>query len=198
MEPTSRVGVDVTKKRRAHHDEAWAHAKQICRLSARQVEMARALGMNPKKLRRLRPAPQEHWKLPVGAFIEECYWKRFGGGGKNQPRQSESPSRAVQALEQVVDPPQHVRDSASQVSSLVCYLTNLAEDLQRWLAYGAIDPEVLSEVREELADIARTVGTDAPIPEISEIPVPPERPRQRGRSRRREEAWEFDDDEMPF
>jgi hypothetical protein len=72
VEPTSRVGgVDLTKKRRAHHDEAWAHAKQICRLSARQVEMARALGMNPKKLPRLRPAPQEHWKRPVGAFIEE-------------------------------------------------------------------------------------------------------------------------------
>jgi len=160
--------------------------------------MACALGMNPKKLPRLRPAPQEHWKLPVGPFIEECYWKRFGGGGENQPRQSDSPSRAVQALEQVVDPPQHVRDSASQVSSLVCYLTNLAEDLQRWLAHGAIDPEVLSQVRDELADIARTVGTDAPIHEISEIPVPPEWRRQRGRSRRREEAWEFDDDEIPF
>jgi hypothetical protein len=106
--------------------------------------MARALGMNPKKLPRLRPASRAHWKLPVGAFIEECYWKRFGGAGKNQPRQSESPSRAVQALEQMVVPPQHVRDSASQVSSLVCYLTNLAEDLQRWLAHGAIDPEVLS------------------------------------------------------
>jgi hypothetical protein len=78
----------------------------------------------------------------------------------------------------------------------VCYLTNLAEDLQRWLAHGAIDPEVLSQVRDELADMARTVGTDAPIPEISEIPVPPER--QRGRSRRREEEWEFDDDKIPF
>ena len=97
-----------------------------------------------------------------------------------------------------MNPPQHVRDSASQVSSLVCYLTNLAEDLQRWLAHGAIDPEVLSQVRDELADIARTVGTDAPIHEISEIPVPPEWRRQRGRSRRREEAWEFDDDEIPF
>ena len=65
----------MTKKRRAHHNEAWAHAKRVCRLSARQVEMARALGMNPKKLPRLRPAPQEHWKLPVGAFIEECFQK---------------------------------------------------------------------------------------------------------------------------
>ncbi len=166
--------------------------------SARAISTCRALSMNPKKLPRLRPAPQEHWKLPVGAFIEECYWKRFGGAGKDQPRQSEPPSHAGQALEQVVDPPQHVRDSASQVSSLVCYLTNLAEDLHRWLAHGAIDPEVLSQVRNELADIARTLGTDAPIPEIPEIPVPPERQRQRGRSRRREEEWEFDDDEIPF
>ena len=45
--------------------------KKICRLNARQLEMARALGMNPKKLPGLRPSPQQRWKLPVGEFIEE-------------------------------------------------------------------------------------------------------------------------------
>ena len=69
----------MAKKRRAHDEEAWTNAKKICRLTARQVEMARALGMNPKKLPGLRPSPQEKWKLPVGEFIEECYGKRFGG-----------------------------------------------------------------------------------------------------------------------
>ena len=74
----------MAKKRRAHDEEAWTNAKKICRLTARQVDMARALGMNPKKLAGLRPSPQERWKLPVGEFIEECYWKRFGGDTRDQ------------------------------------------------------------------------------------------------------------------
>src|SRR6516165_6894952 len=65
-------------KRPAPDEEAWKNAKKICRFNARQVEMARALGMNPKKLPGLRPSPQQRWKLPVGEFIEDRYRKRFG------------------------------------------------------------------------------------------------------------------------
>lgn len=44
------VGARSTaKKRTAHDEEAWAHAKKICRLNARQVEMARALGIEPEE-----------------------------------------------------------------------------------------------------------------------------------------------------
>jgi hypothetical protein len=70
---------DMPKNRRAHGEDVWRNAKKICGLNARQVEMARRLGMNPKKLPGLHPSPQQRWKLPVGAFIEECYRKRFGG-----------------------------------------------------------------------------------------------------------------------
>ena len=70
--PVSTARDGMAKKGRAHDEEAWTNAKKICRLSARQVEMARALGMNPRKLPGLRPSPQQRWKLPVGAFIEEC------------------------------------------------------------------------------------------------------------------------------
>jgi hypothetical protein len=55
----------MANKRRSHDVEAWTSAKKICRLTARQVEMARRLGMNPKKLPGLRPGPHERWKLPV-------------------------------------------------------------------------------------------------------------------------------------
>lgn len=51
----------MAKKRRAHDEEPWRNARKICRLSNRQVEMARALGMNPKKLPGLRPSPQQRW-----------------------------------------------------------------------------------------------------------------------------------------
>jgi hypothetical protein len=40
--------------------------------------MARELGMNPKKLGKLDNRDQEPWKLPLPAFIEHLYFKRFG------------------------------------------------------------------------------------------------------------------------
>jgi hypothetical protein len=40
--------------------------------------MARELGMNPNKLGKLDNHRQEPWKLPLPAFIEELYRKRFG------------------------------------------------------------------------------------------------------------------------
>jgi len=40
--------------------------------------MARELGMNPKKLGKLDNHDQEPWKLPLPAFIEHLYVKRFG------------------------------------------------------------------------------------------------------------------------
>ncbi|MGQ0732830.1 MAG: hypothetical protein ACT4QD_04145 [Acidobacteriota bacterium] len=73
----------MTTKRGAHDEEAWRNARRIGRLNARQVEMARALGMNPRKLPALRPSPQQRWKLPVDEFIEERYWKQFGGHARD-------------------------------------------------------------------------------------------------------------------
>jgi hypothetical protein len=40
--------------------------------------MARELGMNPKKLGKLDNHDEEPWKLPLPAFIEHLYVKRFG------------------------------------------------------------------------------------------------------------------------
>ena len=42
------------------------------------VQMARELGMNPRKLGKLDNHDQERWKLPLPAFIEHLYAKRFG------------------------------------------------------------------------------------------------------------------------
>jgi hypothetical protein len=62
--PRARGG-SMANKARAH-DEAWTNAKKICRLTARQVEMASARGMNPRKLPRLRPSPQQRLRRAVG------------------------------------------------------------------------------------------------------------------------------------
>ena len=185
-------------KRRAHGEEAWTNAKKICRLTARQVEMARALVMNPSKLPGLRPSPQQRCKLPVGEFIEELHRKRFRGAPRDQdPHGPEPRSRTPSTMDLDADVPERVRDPAWQLSDLACYLINLADDLQRWLAHGSIDPEVLPQVGEELREIAKALDTGAPISPMTAIPVPP-RATRRGLSRREDQERTFDDDEIPF
>ena len=58
--------------------QRWVEARKRFRLSHAQVQMARELGMNPKKLGGLANADQEQWKLPLPQFIEKLYMKRFG------------------------------------------------------------------------------------------------------------------------
>jgi len=58
--------------------QRWVEARKRFRLSHAQVQMARELGMNPKKLGGLANADQEPWKLPLPQFIEKLYTRRFG------------------------------------------------------------------------------------------------------------------------
>jgi hypothetical protein len=58
--------------------QAWADARRRHRLSHAHVQMARELGLNPRKLGGLDNYGQEPWKRPLPAFIEHLYRKRFG------------------------------------------------------------------------------------------------------------------------
>jgi hypothetical protein len=58
-------------------DARWDEVRKRYRLSHEHVRMAKALGMNPKKLGKLANHKQEPWKAPLPVFIEECYRKRF-------------------------------------------------------------------------------------------------------------------------
>ncbi len=62
--------------------QAWIEARGYFRLSHAQVQMARELGLNPKKLGKVANADQEPWKLPLPLFLERLYLERFG---KPQP-----------------------------------------------------------------------------------------------------------------
>ena len=188
----------MANKRRAHDEAAWTTAKKICRLTARQVEMARALGMNPRKLPGLRPSPQQRWKLPVGEFIEERYRKRFGGDLRgHDPRGPEASSSKPLNADRDADVSERVRNPAWQLRDLVCYLMNLADDLQQWLEQGAAARDVLPQVSEELLEIAKALDTGAPILPIPAIPLPP-RPAHPRVSRRADRERTFEDDEIPF
>lgn len=56
----------------------WIEARKKHHLSHAHVQMARELGLNPKKLGKIDNSRQEPWKAPLPDFIEELYFKRFG------------------------------------------------------------------------------------------------------------------------
>ncbi len=73
----------VKKKRKPNQKmQAWIDARKRHHLSHAQVQMARELGMNPRKLGGLDNHDQQPWKMPLRQYIKHLYFKRFG---KEQP-----------------------------------------------------------------------------------------------------------------
>jgi hypothetical protein len=68
----------VAKQRLSQDLQDWIEARRRHHLSQAHVQMARELGMNPKKLGKLDNHDQEPWKAPLPQFIEHLYFKRFG------------------------------------------------------------------------------------------------------------------------
>lgn len=69
--------------------QMWIETRRKYRLSDSQIQMARELGMNPKKFGGLANHKQEPWKVPLPQFIEECYRKRFRKDKPDQVRSIE-------------------------------------------------------------------------------------------------------------
>jgi len=61
----------------SNRNEDWMTAKRKYRLTDVQIQMARELGMNPRKFGSLANNKQEKWKAPLADFIEELYFNRF-------------------------------------------------------------------------------------------------------------------------
>jgi len=67
------------KGKKIPHDlQVWIDARKRFRLSHAQIQMARELGMNPRKFGGLANHDQEPWKSPLPQFIEQLYRDRFG------------------------------------------------------------------------------------------------------------------------
>jgi hypothetical protein len=73
--------------------QPWFEARRRFRLNHAHIQMARELGMNPKKFGSLANERQEPWKVPLPEFIAQCYCKRFG---RSEPQH-------VRSLEQVIE-----------------------------------------------------------------------------------------------
>ena len=70
----------------------WIDVRKRHKLSHAHIQMARELGMNPKRLGKLDNHKQEPWKAPLRIFIEALCFKRFG---KDRPEN-------VRSIEQMV------------------------------------------------------------------------------------------------
>lgn len=58
-------------------DQAWTEARKNFRLSEAHVQMAKELGLNPKKFGKIGNSKQGSWKMPLPDFIEYLHEKRF-------------------------------------------------------------------------------------------------------------------------
>ena len=65
------------KQRIPEEMQRWIDARRKFHLSHAQVQMARELGVNPRKLGKLANHDHEPWKAPLPVFIEHLYQKRF-------------------------------------------------------------------------------------------------------------------------
>ena len=74
----------------------WLEARQRYHLTHAQVQMARELGMNPKKLGKLANHRQEPWKRPLPQFIEHLYFKHFGKPLPDRVFSLEERARAIE------------------------------------------------------------------------------------------------------
>jgi len=73
--------------------QVWIEARKKYHLSHAHIQMARELGLNPRKFGGIANHRQEPWKVPLPEFIEDLYFKRFG---KRRPDEVKSIEQIVQ------------------------------------------------------------------------------------------------------
>jgi hypothetical protein len=66
------------KKKIPEKYQIWIDARNKFHLSHAQIQMAREIGLNPKKFGKLANHKQEMWKIPLPNYIEKLYFKHFG------------------------------------------------------------------------------------------------------------------------
>ena len=65
----------------------WAKAKQVCRLNAETVRMAKELGLNPRSLMKNIPSKSQPWKAPVHVWVHDMYKSKQEKSAHKKARQ---------------------------------------------------------------------------------------------------------------
>ncbi|MCO8123394.1 hypothetical protein NHH03_16710 [Stieleria sp. TO1_6] len=66
------------KQRIPHKFQPWIDARKKFRLSNAHIQMARELGLSPKRFSSYADNTGQPWKVPLPEFIEAQYEKQFG------------------------------------------------------------------------------------------------------------------------
>lgn len=114
------------KKRIPHKFLPWIDVRKKFKLSDAHVQMARELGLSPKRFPNYANTTDQPWKLPLVQFIEQLYEKQFG---KTRPDE-------VMSIEAMAEA--HLAKRA-------------ARKLQKQQAEGAVEGEAVAET-EPIAD----------------------------------------------
>ncbi len=64
--------------KKSNSQQIWIEAKRKYHLSEKTIQMAKNLGLNPKKFGSIANHKQEIWKESLTDFIKTLYEKRFG------------------------------------------------------------------------------------------------------------------------
>jgi len=105
----------VTKKKNIpEKDQIWIDVRKRYRLSDVHIQMARELGMNPKKFGKIANEKQEPWKAPLPAFIEHIYLKRFG---RDRPADVKSIEEVFRAKEKKKEEQRKKKELRKEVDS---------------------------------------------------------------------------------
>ena len=75
----------------------WIEARRRFNLSHAQIQMARELGLNPKKLSGMANHKQEPWKMPLPRYVEHLYKKQIGKDTPDDVRSIETKVREKRA-----------------------------------------------------------------------------------------------------
>jgi hypothetical protein len=87
----------MSRKKIPPNLQIWIDVRQRYHLSHAHVQMARELGLNPRKFGRFANHRQERWKLPLPQFIEKLYLKSFGKAAPDEVVSIEERARRLAA-----------------------------------------------------------------------------------------------------
>jgi hypothetical protein len=94
--------------------QIWFEARRKYHLTDTQIQMARELGLNPKKFGGYANHRQERWKSPLGEYIEEIYFKKFKKSRPDHKTSLEDQAQEIQLKKADKKEHQRLRPAAAQ------------------------------------------------------------------------------------
>lgn len=123
--------------------QVWIDARKQFHLSHDQIQMARELGLNPKKFGGMANHKQEPWKLPLPEYIKHLYFRRYKKQRPDTVMSIEDRAKQIAAKKAAR------RKAKSKRKALITGVAWYRADQWRRLREIAIDAGKIEETYEE-------------------------------------------------